>query len=148
VASAAAAIAASLVGLNGMLPLYSARLFWPTESTRGTIVEVRALRGQLPQDRELYVTTDLATYVVPQPKLRALPSVSSRRRGARGPHAALISREPTRGIARDLHARLSAELESLRARGCYTLEPLGQHLLLYLSVPEMPAGCPGNAPPT
>ncbi len=145
---AVAAMVVMLVGLNGMLPLYSARLFWPTESTRGTITEVRAFRGQLPQDRELYATADLATYVVPQPKLRDLLATGRYWLTPRGPHAALISREPTKGIGRDLHAKVRAELESRRAQGCYTLEPLGQHLLLYLSVPEMPVGCPGSPPAT
>jgi uncharacterized membrane protein len=68
----AAGIIALLVGLNGMLPHYPARLRWPNEASRARVRSLQAYRAEIPRGEVVFASTRDGPYLIPAPRLRSL----------------------------------------------------------------------------
>jgi len=130
-----AAAVALVLSLNGMLPLFSARLFWPTPTSRAIVSEVVAIESQLPADYAVYATHELVPYLVPHARLRQFNGKPQRHSGSffdtSEPHVVVLTTEP---LALALPDRPVLELmDEYAAKNGYRVEMPSPHLRLYWS---------------
>ncbi len=131
----AAAIISMAISLNGMLPLYSARLFWPTSESRAVIGEISSALPQLPHDRPLFTSEQLVPYLITHPDLHSFEELAARAATLHCvpvAHAVLLPTvqlppwPPGRG-------QPEADLLDRATGGCYRVQSVTPHLRLYVS---------------